>query len=49
MEAAALNSTLGGSSLPNYDSFPATIPAAYLVTDAMSQVTEPMVASLVAT
>ena len=39
MEAAALNSTLGRSILPNYESIPATIPVACLVTDAMIQVT----------
>ena len=37
MEAAALKSSLGGSSSPNDDSIPATITAASLVTDAMSQ------------
>ena len=40
---------MGGSSLPNNDSIPATIPTAYLVTDTMNQVTEPVVASPVAT
>ena len=49
MEAAALNSTLGRSSLPNDDSIPANITTASLVTDAMIQVTEPVVASPVAT
>ena len=44
-EAAALNSTLGGSSLPNNDRIPVTITAVYLVTDAMRQVTEPVVVS----
>ena len=48
MEAAALNSTLGRSILPNYESIPATIPVACLVTDATIQVTEPVVFSLVA-
>ena len=48
MEAAALNSTLGGSSLPNDDIIPANIPAASLVTDTMIQVTEPLVFSPVA-
>ena len=49
MEDAALKSTLGGSSLPKDESIPATIPTAYLVTDTMNQVTEPVVASAVAT
>ena len=49
MEAAALNSTLNWSSLPNDDSIPATIPVASLVTDAMIKVTELVVASPVAT
>ena len=49
MEAAALNSTLGGSSLTNNDSIPATINVASLVTDATIQVTKPVVASPVAT
>ena len=49
MEAAALNSTLGVSSLPKNDSIPATIPGASLVTDSISQITEPVVASPVAT
>ena len=49
MEAATLNSTLGGSNLPNDDSIPANITTASLVTDAMSQFTEPVVASPVAT
>ena len=49
MEAAALNSTLGGSSLPKDDSIPATIPTAYIFTDAMIQVTGPALASPVAT
>ena len=45
MEVAALNSILGGSSLPSYDSIPTTIPTSYLVTDAMIQVTEPVLDS----
>ena len=49
MEAASINSTLGGSSLPNDESIPATIPADYLVTDSMIQVTEPVLASPLAT
>ena len=49
MEAAALNSTLGGSSLPKDESIPTTIPTAYIFTDVMIQVTEPVVASPVAT
>ena len=49
MEAAALNSTLGGLSLPNDYSIPVTIPAAYIFTDTIKQVTEPVVASPVAT
>ena len=49
MKAAALKSNLGGSSLPNDDRIPANIPAASLVTDSMSQVTEPVIASPVAT
>ena len=49
MKAAALKSNFGGSSLPNDDIIPATIPATSLVTYAMSQVAEPVVASPVAT
>ena len=49
MEAADLNSTLGGSSLRNNDSTPTTILAVSIVTGSMGQVTEPVVASPVAT
>ena len=49
MEDAALNSTFGGSSLPNDDIIPATIPDVSLVNDATSQVTQLVVASSVAT
>ena len=49
MESDALNSTLGGSILPNNDIIFATITAASLVTDSMRQVTENLVASPVAT